>query len=112
MSQRTDRINELIRQELGRFILEEVELPADSLVTITKVETTPDLKTSKIYITTLPDKLRGTILELLNKRSRHLYELLKTELETKFVPNLTFVIDEQELFANQVEQILDEINKG
>jgi ribosome-binding factor A len=112
MSQRIERINELVRQELGRFIAEEIELPPSGLVTITRVETTPDMKVAKIFITILPDKLRGTILELLNKKTRLLHEKLKAELNTKFIPNLKFIIDEQELFANQVEQILDEINKG
>lgn len=111
MSQRTERINELVRQELGRFILEEIELPPSSLVTITNVITTPDLKVAKIYITILPDKLRGTILKLLNKKARLLHEKLKAELEMKFVPNLKFSIDEQGIFANQIDQILDEINK-
>jgi len=112
MTQRTERINELVRMDLSRFIAEEVELPENGLVTITRVETTPDLKVAKIYITILPDKLRGTILELLNKKARVLHERLKDEIQTKFIPNLKFIIDEQELFANQVEQILDEINKG
>jgi len=112
MPRRIESINELLKQELSRFIRQEIELPANSLVTITKVITTPDLKIAKIYITILPDKLRGTILELLNKKTRLLHEKLKEELNTKFIPNLKFLIDEQELFANQIEQILDEINKG
>jgi ribosome-binding factor A len=111
MSLRTDRMNELVKQELGRFMMEELELPENSLVTISKVITTPDLKVAKVYITILPDKLRGTILELLNKKSRILHENLKSELSMKFVPNLRFIIDEQEIYANKIEQLLDEINK-
>jgi ribosome-binding factor A len=111
MSQRIERMNELIKMELGRFILKEIEFPASSLVTISKVETTPDFKIAKVFVTILPDKLRGTILEKLNKNCRLLHEILKEELNTKFVPNLRFVIDEQELYANQIEQILDEIGR-
>jgi ribosome-binding factor A len=111
MSLRTERVEELVKQELGRFIMEEIELPENSLVTISKVITTPDLKVAKVYITILPDKLRGTILELLNKKARLLHEKLKAELNIKIIPNLKFIIDEQEIFANQIERILDEINK-
>lgn len=112
MSQRVERMNELIKLELGRFIMKEIELPPSSLVTITKVENTPDFKVAKVFVTILPDKLRGTILEKLNKNCRHLHEILKSELNTKFIPNLRFLIDEQEVYANQIEQILDEIGRG
>lgn len=110
MNQRIERINELIRQELGRLIREEIELPAESLVTITKVDTTPDMKNAGIMITTFPDNLRGTILEILRKNQHKLHLLLKKNLQTKFIPNIRFIIDEQELFANQIDKILDEIS--
>lgn len=112
MSQRIERVNELIKQELSLLIREEIELPTEALVTITKVDTSPDIKNSKILITTFPNNLRGTILEILRKNQHHLHLLLKDKLQTKFIPNLKFIIDEQELFANQIDQILDEINKG
>ncbi|OGY43048.1 MAG: ribosome-binding factor A [Candidatus Buchananbacteria bacterium RBG_13_39_9] len=110
MRQRLDRINELILQELGQFINKDIELPANSLVTITKVHASPDLKSARVFVTILPDNLRGTILELLNKNKRTLHELLKAELKTKFVPNLQFVIDEQEIFAQGIDKLLDEIH--
>jgi ribosome-binding factor A len=110
MNQRTDRVNELVRQELGRIIAEEIELPPESLVTITKVMTSPDIKSSRVLITILPDRLRGSILEILKKNQHHLHKILTGSLKTKFIPNLLFSIDEQELHAQKIDQILDEIN--
>ncbi|MCX6739913.1 MAG: ribosome-binding factor A [Candidatus Parcubacteria bacterium] len=109
MSQRIERINELLKQELGRFIREDIDLPAEAFVTVTEVNTTPDMKVAKIIVTIFPENIRGSILKILQKNSRRLHELLKKELTTKFIPNLTFQIDEQEIFANKVNQILDEI---
>jgi ribosome-binding factor A len=111
MSQRIERINELLRQELSRFIGQEIELPENSLMTITQIATTPDMKVAKVFVTVLPDKVRGTVLEILRKNAHLLHKLLKEELKTKFIPNLKFFIDEQELYANKIDQILDEINK-
>ncbi|OGY41343.1 MAG: ribosome-binding factor A [Candidatus Buchananbacteria bacterium RBG_13_39_9] len=111
MTLRTEKINELIRQKLSQIISEEIELPPNTLVTITKAETSPDLKNSKIYITVLPENFRGSTLKILDKNRHHLYQKLKTFLKTKFTPNLKFVIDEQEVFAAEVDKILDEINK-
>jgi ribosome-binding factor A len=111
MSQRIEKINELLRQKLSESIIKELEFPPNTFVTITKVETTPDLKYAKIFITVLPDNSRGTALEILRKNSHHLYKILQKKLMTKFTPNLNFLIDEQELYAQDIDKLLDEINK-
>jgi len=112
MSQRIEKINEIIRQQLGQFIIKEIEMPPNCLVTITSVETSADIRYCKVFITVLPENMRGTALEILQKNSLLLHNLLKGSLSTKFVPNLKFQIDEQEVFAAKVDKILDEIKKG
>ncbi len=110
MSERTNKINELIKQKLGQIIIKEIEFPDNCLVTITKAETTPDIKTSKIFISVLPEKFRGTVLEILRKKGHDLHKILKSQMKTKFIPNLVFLIDEQEVFASEIDKLLDEIN--
>jgi len=107
MSERINKINELIKQKLGQIIIREIEFPENCLLTITRVET--DIKTSKIFVSVLPDKFRGTALEILRKNSRNLHKLLQKHLRTKFTPNLNFLIDEQEIFASEVDKLLDEL---
>jgi len=112
MSQRIEKINELIRQKLSEIIIRELEFPGNALITITKVETSPDIKYCKIFITVLPDKFRGRALEILRKNRHNLRKILQKQLTTKFTPNLNFLLDEQEIFASEVDKLLDEINKG
>ena len=112
MSLRLEKINELIRQKLGSLISQELEFTANTLVTITRVETSADLKFCKVFITVLPEHYRGTTLKILRKSSNNLRKLLQGQLTTKFIPNLNFLIDEQEIFATVVDKLLDEINKG
>ena len=111
MTERQRKINELIRHIVSEAILKEVEVPANSLITITRVETTPDIKTSTVLISVLPDNYRGSALEILRKKNHILHLYLKKKLKTKFTPNLKFEIDNQEVFANEVEKILDELHK-
>ncbi|MCX6746041.1 MAG: 30S ribosome-binding factor RbfA [Candidatus Parcubacteria bacterium] len=111
MSYRLEKINELIRQKLSIIIRKELEFPQSSLLTITKVETSPDLKFCKVFITVLPEHYRGTTLEILRKNRSNLRKLLQKEMTTKFIPNFNFLIDEQEVFATEVDKLLDEINK-
>jgi len=112
MSQRIEKINELIRQKLSEIINRELEFPENALITITRVETSPDIKYCKVFIIVLPDKFRGSILKILRKNSHNLRKILQKQLTTKFTPNLHFLLDEQEIFASEVDKLLDEINKG
>jgi ribosome-binding factor A len=50
MTQRTDRIDELLRQEIGQALEREVTDPRIGFVTVTKVETTPDLSRAKVWV--------------------------------------------------------------
>jgi ribosome-binding factor A len=47
MSQRLERVNELLRQEISKLLLREIDF-VDILVTVTNVNTSPDLKQAKI----------------------------------------------------------------
>ncbi|MBA3969031.1 MAG: ribosome-binding factor A, partial [Gemmatimonadetes bacterium] len=49
---RTDRINELLREELSVLIRSEVRDPRVGLATITAVETSPELDHARVYIST------------------------------------------------------------
>lgn len=110
MSERVLKLNQLIKRQLGQTIVKEIEFPNNSLVTITRVETSPDIKTSKIYISVIPSKYQGSVLKILRKNSKNLYSLLKKQIKTKFTPNLHFFIDENEIFASEIDKLLDEIS--
>lgn len=109
MKQRISQLNELIMQKLGQIINREIEFPINCLVTITKVKISPDMKNAKIFISVIPDKFRGTCLKILKKKTKFSYNLLKKQITTKFTPNLHFLIDEQEIYASQIDKLLDEL---
>ena len=109
MSERVLKLNQLIKKQLSQIIAKELEFPENSLATITRVETTPDIKISKVYVSVIPEKFRGTVLEILRKNQKNLHSLLKKQIKTKFTPNLKFEIDQQEIFASEIDKLLDEI---
>ncbi len=53
MSQRTDRVDELLRQEIGAIIARDVADPRIGFATITDVETTPDLRHAKVWVSVI-----------------------------------------------------------
>lgn len=110
MPERTDKLNSLIQQQLSQIINQEVEFPEGTLISLTRIKTSPDNKNAKIFISVIPANKQGKALEILRKNAKKLHQELQNELKTKFTPNLSFHIDENEIFASQIDKLLDEIN--
>src|SRR3989344_2519124 len=111
MPHRLEQVNELIRQQLNQLLLTEVDFPPDCLVTIVKVETSPDLRHAKIFISVLPNDQEKKVLVIL----KHHVGLLQFELNKKLafrpLPRIRFLIDETEKKAADIEALLDKIKK-
>lgn len=111
MSHRILQVNELIRQELGKLLLTEVEFPKGCLVTITSVETAKDLRYAKVWLSVIPRLYTKKVLDKLTKRVGYLQFLLNKRLRMKPLPRLTFKIDETEQKAAEIEKLLDQIKE-
>ena len=111
MSNRILQINELIQKELGQIILREVEFPKNTLVTITRVETSPDLSQAKVYVSCLPDNQGDRMLQILKRQGYHIQHKLNKRLGTKIIPRIRFVKELKTMQAGRVEEILDKIKK-
>ncbi len=112
MSHRIEQINELVRHELGQIILTEIEFPKDCLMTIVGVESSKDLRHAKVWISVIPGKYKKKALDKLNLNIGHLQFLLNKKLTMKPLPRLRFVIDDTEMKAQGIEEILDRIRKN
>lgn len=104
MSRRTEKVSALLHQEVGNYLLR-LELPA--LTTISKVEVTPDLKWSKVWITIMGDKIQhDQVLKILLENKRDLQDELSDKLTMKFVPRIKFVIDHGEEYAAHINELI------
>lgn len=110
MSQRVERINELLRQEISKLILREIRFE-DILVTINQVETSADLSHAKVKISIMPAEKKELALQVINKRIYHLQQELNKKLYMKIVPKIQFEIDQAEIKAQRIEEILGQIKK-
>ncbi|MFA6215292.1 MAG: 30S ribosome-binding factor RbfA [Patescibacteria group bacterium] len=111
MSHRVSQVSELIRHELGQLLVEEIEFPAGSLVTIIKVETSKDLRYAKIWLSVMPTLYIKKVLNKLSANAGHLQFLLNKRLTMKPLPRLHFAVDNTEQKAAEIEEILDRIRK-
>lgn len=113
MSQRTDRIDELLRQEIGGIVAKEVSDPRIGFATITKVETTPDLRHAKVWVSVIgqPAERTATISALSRAMPFVRHELGRT-LRLKRIPDLHVELDDTAERGTRVLQLLDELESG
>jgi len=112
MSYRVQQVNELIKQELNKLLLTEIEFPRNCLATITQVETSKDLRHAKVRLSVIPNLYTKKVLDKLTTKAGHLQFLLNKRLMMKPLPRLNFSIDETEKKAEEIEQLLDQIKKS
>lgn len=105
MKHRQERVNSLIREELGKIILKELEFP-DALVTITEVDTSKDIDKAVVGVSVLPSEKSGEALAVLNRNIRHLQYLLMKKINIKPMPQIVFQIDHGLEKAAEVEKLL------
>jgi ribosome-binding factor A len=106
---RIKKINELIMRELGQMILKELEFSEGTLVTLTSVDTSPDLTDSKIGISVFPVQGLKQALKILSSQAGYLQHLLNRKLSLYFVPRIRFVADKELGNAQKVEAILENL---
>lgn len=88
-----------------------MELPEGVLLTITDVNTTGDLKQTKIYVSIFPETMIKKVLSTLEKRAGFFQKFLNKKLKMYFVPQISFILDKTENRAETVEDLLNKINK-
>jgi ribosome-binding factor A len=113
VTQRTDRIDELLRQEIGSIVSREVADPRVGFATITKVETTPDLRHAKVWVSVIgqPGERAATIAALGRAMPFVRHELGRT-LRLKRIPDLHVELDDTAERGTRVLQLLDELESG
>ncbi len=106
---RIDQINELLRACLGGIFAKQISLKQGVLITISKVETTRDLRHANISISVYPDSEERYAMETLSKELSAIQKTLYTKLSMKPLPRLHFLSDHTEQKADVIEKLLQSI---
>ena len=93
-SNRNGRNNEEIQRELASLIPNVKDPRVTGMISITAVDTTPDLKYAKIYISVLDKSDSTQVLKGLKSASGWLRRELGRALQLRYTPELTFVRDD------------------
>jgi len=111
MTRRTERVNELLREEISALLLKGTKDPRLAhMVTITAVEVAPDLKTAKVFVSVLGTEEEKTeVMQGLESAARFLRRELMGRLTLRYTPDLYFRRDDSIERGSRILQILKEI---
>ena len=113
MTQRTERIDELLRQEIGQALEREVTDPGIGFVTVTKVETTPDLSHARVWVSVIgSDEQRKEALAALRRAMPFIRHGLGSKIRLRRIPELEVRLDDTVERGTRVLHILDELAAG
>ena len=110
MPDRINKVNKLIKEEFGKILFQEMEFGKGVLLTITGVDTSVDLKYTKILISVLPFEKSEEAIEILNKNIYGLQQILNKRLRMRSVPRVEFKIDDSMKQVEKIDNILEKIN--
>ncbi len=114
-SQRQLRVGELIKQKLGEvFIRNEAKILAlnTSVITVTEVKITPDLKSARVYVIPLGGREMEKTVSILTEYSHLVRKALSKKLDIKFLPRLAFVEDNSFDYAEKIERLINKNKKN
>ncbi len=107
---RLERVNQLIKEEISLLLQRELKDPRLGFVTITDVETAPDLRSAKVFVSVLgsAEQWRASMAALDSARG-FVRNWLRNHLDLRFTPTLDFRPDRSMEHAAQIQTILRQL---
>jgi ribosome-binding factor A len=106
---RMRRINEVLREVIGTAIATDLSDPRIGFVTVTSVETSPDLRTARVHVSVLGDETtREETLAGLRSSHGVIQSRIASETRMKRTPTLTFVYDPTVERGMRISRLLEE----
>ena len=113
MTQRTDRIDELLRQEIGQALEREVADPRIGFVTVTDVQTTPDLANARVWVSIIGSaEERKATLTALRRAMPYILHGLGAKIRLRRIPELEVRLDESVERGTRVLRIINQLEAG
>ena len=94
---------------MSQILSRELNLKPGIFLTVSKVDTTKDLRYTRIFVSVFPEKETAYVLKTLEKEVYSLQGELNKKLKIKILPRLEFKIDTTEAKADKIEKIIRDL---
>ena len=113
MTQRTQKIDQLLREEIGSIVTRDVADPRVGFVTITSVETTADLRHAKVWVSVIGQPAeRAAAIAALGRAMPFVRRELGVRLRLRRIPDLHVHEDDTAERGTRVLQLLNDLERG
>ena len=106
MRQRIEKVEKLVKELTANFLNKESS--SASLISVTYVTVSPDLKKATVYLSVLPESAEETALLFAKRKRPEMRDYLKENMETKNIPFLEVEIDKGEKNRQRIDELLRE----
>ncbi len=106
MSYRITQINNLLQQEIAAILQVEIDLKDFGLISVTTVETAPNLRSAKVYVNAMKHSHR--LLPYLERYRSSVQKQLMKRINMKPVPKILFRLDKSVARVARIEELIEE----
>jgi ribosome-binding factor A len=111
-SHRLARVSEVVREVAANAILFELKDPRVKGVTVTRAEVSADLQHAKVYVSVMgSEKEQSLTMHGLKSAAGFIQTKVADRLTTRYVPHVTFVLDEGVKKSVEIAKIIREENE-
>lgn len=115
MTERMERINSLVKQEVGYILQHDMKDSRIGFVTVLRADISKDLRNGRIFVSILddpnnPHKKEETI-DILNKSAGYIQKMLGSRVVLRYMPRLRFIFDDVVEHSIHIQQVLKELKE-
>ena len=113
-SNRIGRINEEVQRELSALIrtVKDPRVSQMGMVSVTAVETTPDLRYAKVYVSFLQEDRAEGALKGLKSAGGYLRRELGRALQLRYTPELVWALDDSITYGAKMLKLINSLDVG
>jgi len=109
-SNRINRINEEIQKALAE-LLRNVKDPrvSGTMISVTRVETTPDLRFAKVYVSFLEENKAADAMKGLKSAGGYLRRAVSNDLKLRHTPELMWALDDSITYGAKMLELINNL---
>ena len=108
MANKQERIASLIKKNIAEIIQFNIKNPHLGFVSIPEVKVSADFSHAKVYVSFIKDEEAKEGMEVLNHSKGYIRSELASRMDTRRIPEITFVLDEGFKREERIDKLLKE----
>ena len=109
-SVRIERINAELQKAISNIISNDIRDPQiDAIISVSSVETTPDLSFARIFITSIGTTSSAEVLNRIKGAAGFIRGKLSKAVKLRITPRLEFMLDNSTEYGSRIDSILNSI---